>query len=226
MEMNMLICNKCYAPFYRGKHPYHITQCGHISCQSCLQQFEKQCPQCQRIGTISLALEEPLIPKVMPFFQPFADTMEMMLKVDAFHNNQIKIIMQRYQELDKKYEVLKTRYWMSDRNLKALMEKYVTLKNNKAKLEKQLALQMANRETPRSFVMETPADSGIFSNGSNQSSTGYSLASSSNLMKSVGLTPIGSPEKKFYRTIDGFRIPAVNRKPVKSLASLNNTQFL
>lgn len=60
---------------------------------------EKQCPQCQRVGTISLALEEPLIPKVMPFFQPFAESMEMMLKVDLFRSNQLKITMQRFQEL-------------------------------------------------------------------------------------------------------------------------------
>ncbi|KYQ51972.1 hypothetical protein ALC60_08918 [Trachymyrmex zeteki] len=216
--MNTLICNKCFTPLYRGKRPFHITQCGHISCQTCLQQFEKQCPQCQRVGTISLALEEPLIPKVMPFFQPFAESMEMMLKVDLFRSNQLKITMQRFQELDKKYEVLKTRYWLEHRNLKALTEKYIALKNEKDKLDKKVLLLMANKETSRFRGMETPmTDSGI----SNQSSTGYSLASS-DFMKSadINITPIRSPERKFYRTADGFRIP-INRKPAKSRASLN-----
>lgn len=41
-QMSSLICNKCFAPIYRGKRPYHITQCGHISCQNCLQQGEKE----------------------------------------------------------------------------------------------------------------------------------------------------------------------------------------
>ncbi|XP_018050299.1 PREDICTED: uncharacterized protein LOC108688509 [Atta colombica] len=219
MEMNMLICNKCFTPLYRGKRPYYITQCGHISCQTCLQQFEKQCPQCQRIGTISLALEEPLIPKLTPFFHTsIAETMEMLLKVDSFRNNQFKILMQRFQELDKKYEVLKTRYWLDRRNLRALTEKYVTSKKANEKLEKKLLfIQMGNKETPRSRIEMPMTDSGIFSN---QSNTGYSLASSMNFMNSAGITPpIRTPEKKFYRTADGFRIPVNRKLPAKSVAS-------
>lgn len=70
---------------------------------------------------------------------------------------------------DKKYEVLKTRYWLEHRNLKALTEKYIALKNEKDKLDKKVLLLMANKETSRFRGMETPmTDSGI----SNQSSTG------------------------------------------------------
>jgi len=240
-QINTLICNKCFTPIYRGKRPFHITQCGHISCQTCLQQgklsekfrvtiyfstvlftldsrftVEKQCPQCQRVGSMSLALEEPLSPKLSPFFQPISETLEMLLKIDMFRTNQMKIIMQRFYELvrkinlcltvlpvlisyiyflcfyyfsrlyyvfvfffavdarskDKKYEMLKTRYWLEQRNLKVLMEKYVSAKNKKEKLEKKLLLSEMQRGTPRSAyrVMETPiSDSGV---SSLQSSTG------------------------------------------------------
>lgn len=37
-NMDKLICNKCFTPIYRGKQPYSIMSCGHISCQSCLPQ--------------------------------------------------------------------------------------------------------------------------------------------------------------------------------------------
>ncbi|KYN10846.1 hypothetical protein ALC57_17046 [Trachymyrmex cornetzi] len=220
--MDMLICNKCFTPLCRGKHPYYITQCGHISCQTCLQQFEKQCPQCQRVGTISLALEEPLIPKLTPFFHTsVVETMEMLLKVYSFRNNQLTISMQRFQEIDKKYDLLKSKYWQTHRDLKALAEKYMITKKTNEKLKKKLLfVEMANEETSRSRRIETPmtTDSGI---SSNQLRTGCSLASSMHFMNSAGITPpIRSPERKFFRT-DGFRIPINRKLTTKSLASSN-----
>ncbi|XP_071629182.1 probable E3 SUMO-protein ligase RNF212 [Temnothorax longispinosus] len=123
-EMNWITCNKCFAPLYRGKRPYVITQCGHISCQNCLQQVEQpQCPQCQR-GTMSLALEEPLKPRLIPYFQPLGEILEMQSKVNMFWSNQMKILMHHFTELDKKYELLKTRFWLTQRNFKALTDKY------------------------------------------------------------------------------------------------------
>jgi len=167
---------------------------------------------------MSLALEEPLSPKLNPFFQPLSETLEMLLKIDMFRSNQMKITMQRFYELvhkinlcltalpvlisydflylyflhfsrlyyifeffffvvdarskDKKYEMLKTRYWLEQRNLKVLTEKYVSVKNKREKLEKKLLLSEMQRGTPRSayHMMETPlSDSGV---SSLQSSTG------------------------------------------------------
>lgn len=218
-EMNSIICNKCFTPVYRGKRPYHITQCGHISCQNCLQQVENQCPQCQRSGTMSLALEEPLIPKLAPFFQPLAETLETLLKVDTFRSNQLKITMQRFYELDKKYEMLKTQYWLGRRNLKVLTEKYVSLKNEKDKLDKKLLFSEMQRRTPRSVycAVETPSDSGV---SVQPSSSGYSLESAE-FLKSADITPMRSTDlKKQYRTTDGFRVP-FNCKPPRSIGSRN-----
>ncbi|EZA60372.1 hypothetical protein X777_13461 [Ooceraea biroi] len=84
LDLDMYICNKCFAPTYRGKHPYYITQCGHIFCQKCLQQVENQCPQCQQVGPKSIPLREPLAPKVTPFFVPLEETLGILLKVDLF----------------------------------------------------------------------------------------------------------------------------------------------
>jgi len=67
---------------------------------------------------------------------------------------------------DKKYEMIKIRYWQLERNFKASMEKYVSAKNKTEKLEKKLVLSEMQRGTPRSAyqMMETPlSDSGISS---------------------------------------------------------------
>ncbi|XP_028047371.1 RING finger protein narya isoform X2 [Monomorium pharaonis] len=220
MQMNALICNKCFSPIYRGKRPYHITQCGHVFCQGCLQQVEKQCSQCQRVGSISLPLQEPLIPKLISYFQPFIETLETLMKVDSFRSNQLKITMQRFYELDKKYEVLKTHYWQERRNNKMLMEKHMILKNEKDKLEKKLLFSEQRRETSRSSfrMMETPPDSGISMN--HASSTGYSVNSSMEYLKTPNITPIRSVDsRREHRSADGFRIPS--RKPPRSVGFPN-----
>ncbi|XP_071559575.1 uncharacterized protein [Temnothorax nylanderi] len=222
IEMNWMICNKCFAPLYRGKRPYHITQCGHISCQNCLRQVEQQCPQCQH-GTMTLALEEPLMPRLIPYFQPLAEILEMQLKVDTFRSNQMKIFMHRFIELDKKYELLKTRYWLIQRNIKALTDKIMSVKNEKDKLEKKLMAYQMHRITPRSAYrgVETPSDSGI---SVPTSQSGYSMESwdRPKSMTPMNITPMGSIDlnRKEYRTADGFRIP-FNRKAPRSMDSQN-----
>ncbi|KAL0125137.1 hypothetical protein PUN28_004344 [Cardiocondyla obscurior] len=165
--MNWIICNKCFAPLYRGKRPYHLTQCGHITCQSCLQQVEKQCPQCDHVETMSLALEEPLMPKVIPFFQPLTENLEILLKVVTFHSNQLKITMQRFHDLDKKYEMAKTQFLELKQNFNTLSKNYANLRNVRDKLNKKLS-SFAEVEKmqikPSRFahhVMGTPSDSGI-----------------------------------------------------------------
>ncbi|XP_012543200.1 uncharacterized protein LOC105840726 [Monomorium pharaonis] len=221
MQMDALICNKCSAPIYRGKRPYHITQCGHVFCQGCLQQVEDhQCPRCQRVGNISLPLEEPLIPKLISYFQPLVETLETLMKVDSFRSNQLKITMQRFYELDKKYEQLKTHYWQERRNNKTLMENHVILKNEKNKLEKKLLFFEQRRETSRSSfrMMETPLDSGISMNQA--SSAGHSINSSMEYLKIPNITPIRSVNsRKEHRSADGFCIPS--HKPPRSIGFPN-----
>ncbi|XP_071643783.1 uncharacterized protein [Temnothorax longispinosus] len=236
IELNWMICNKCFAPFYRGKRPYHVTQCGHISCQNCLQQVEQQCPQCQH-GTMALALEEPLMPKLIPYFQPFTEIVEMQLmKVNMFRDNQMKILMHRFTELDKKYELLKTRFWPAQRNFKALVDKYTSVKNEKDKLEKKLMFYQTHRVTPPQSAyrgMETPSDSGIFVPTSH-SSVGCSMESSDRLKSMIvtptlngskftmDITPMGSIDlnRTARRTADGLRFRR-NRKPPQSMDSQN-----
>ncbi|XP_011883312.1 PREDICTED: RING finger protein 212B isoform X2 [Vollenhovia emeryi] len=207
-QMNSIICNQCFTPTYRGQHPYHITQCGHISCQNCLRQVQNRCPQCERAGIVSIALEEPLSPKLMPYFQPSAELLETMLKVDTFNSTQLNITLQRFYDLDKKYEILKARYWMQIQNMKTLLQKYNMLK---ATLEKQKKiLLMVKRGSPRSVRVtteQTPSDSGI---SVPASSSKFSL-NSSRPGKSSIITPM--PEMRGqYRTADGFCIP-VSHKP-------------
>ncbi|XP_077254864.1 uncharacterized protein LOC143893407 isoform X1 [Temnothorax americanus] len=204
IELNWMICNKCFAPLYRGKRPYHVTQCGHISCQNCLRQVEQQCPQCQH-GTMALALEEPLMPRLIPYFQPLAEIVEMQLmKVDTFRSNQMKILMHRFIELDKKYELLKTRFFPAQRNLKALADKYTSVTNEKNKLEKKLMFYQTHKVTPLQSAyrgMETLPDSGIsvptsYSSGCSMKSSDrpksmIATPTSNGLKFTMDVTPIG-----------------------------------
>ncbi|XP_050457848.1 zip homologous protein 2-like isoform X2 [Cataglyphis hispanica] len=139
--MEMLICNKCFIPIYKGKLPYIITQCGHIFCQDCLQQVKKQCFQCKYNDPAYLPLEEPLMPKKISLFTPSSEILEMLLKKEISESNQLKITMERFHTLDNKYEMLKRHYVLLRRNMKILLEKYMYLKAETEKKQKQL-LQM------------------------------------------------------------------------------------
>ncbi|XP_012219634.1 uncharacterized protein narya [Linepithema humile] len=229
--METLICNKCFIPIFRGKQPHYITQCGHISCQSCLQQVEKQCPQCEFVGPITIPLKEPLMPKVAPFFMSFTESLETLLKVDMFRKNQMKITMQRFREVDKKYEALKTHFFMERRRLKMLndklkmlSDKYMNLKAEKEKLSKKLSEMDNQRAT---FYAKTPADSAIFTHSSSSKYSTESL----DFLKSIDMTPVNLVEpRKEYKTIDGFRDFRVpnNRKPptsVNSRLSMNTSSI-
>ncbi|XP_020300806.1 RING finger protein 212B-like [Pseudomyrmex gracilis] len=230
--MDKLICNKCFTPTYRGKQPYSITSCGHIFCQGCLQQVEKQCPQCKYVGALSLPLTEPLTPKVTPFFVPLAETLEMLLKVDMFRNNQLEIKMQRFQDLDMKYEKLKNMFWMTQRNLKTLTEKFTKLKAEKKEIEKKmLFFEVHNKRAPQSVsssMMETPTDSGIFMRPSNIgfSSSSEFLKKSINMPSPMQVDPrrLNNREQQHkinreqHKMINGFLVP--NRRPPKSNCSL------
>ncbi|KAH0955222.1 hypothetical protein HN011_011351 [Eciton burchellii] len=222
--MDTLICNKCLAPTHRGKQPYNITQCGHIFCQGCLQQAEKQCPQCQYIGSMSIPLREPLAPKVTPFFVPLNETLEMLLKVDMFRSNQMRITMQRFHELDKKYEMLKNQYWVVQHNLKILTQKYVNLKAEKEKLDKKMLVSQMHKEISQSasnLVLRKPIKSNMFTPSS---STGYSSGSES--LRSANVTPVASiSSSKRGTTIDGFRVPS-SRRPPRSIASFPSSWSL
>ncbi|KAL0133104.1 hypothetical protein PUN28_000699 [Cardiocondyla obscurior] len=218
MERKSIICNKCFAPMYRGKRPYHITQCGHISCRTCLEQVEKLCPQCQRAGTMSIAMEEPLVPKLIPYFQSLPETLEMLLKVVTFRSNQEKITMQRFIELDKKYEILKNRYWLGQRNMKELMKKYAHLKNEVNELDKKMLLSRMQKETPRStyHLMKTPvSDSGISMQIPSSRCTEESLESTNKTFRHL------TDSRSQYKTADGFLMPVNYKLPKSNIPQQN-----
>ncbi|EFN74177.1 hypothetical protein EAG_14089 [Camponotus floridanus] len=96
--MDLFICNKCFIPIYRGHRPYNITQCGHIFCQKCTQQVERQCPRCQYISPAYIPLKD-LMPTTISFFEPVNEIWDMLSKADNLRTEQMKIIMQRFHEI-------------------------------------------------------------------------------------------------------------------------------
>ncbi|EFN83852.1 hypothetical protein EAI_15734 [Harpegnathos saltator] len=203
---------------YRGKQPYNITQCGHIYCQDCLQQAKKQCTQCGYIGFISVTLKEPLKdPNVRQLFVPFAETLEILLKVNEFRNRQMKITMQRFLELEKKYDILKDHYLTVQHVMKKLTDKYLNLKIEMDKFDKKLLFSDVQRETSRHMpsTIKTPKNSNIFIH----SSSGYSTES----MKSVEVIPTHLANiKRQYKTADGFRIPTATAPKRKNMMPMNS----
>ncbi|OAD53190.1 hypothetical protein WN48_10608, partial [Eufriesea mexicana] len=97
--MDMYICNKCSSTTYRGKKPFCLTQCGHIYCQGCIQQAEKQCPQCQQMDIFSIELQQPSLSRVENFFAPLNESLESLHKICGFQNNQMEILIQRFHEI-------------------------------------------------------------------------------------------------------------------------------
>ncbi|RLU17218.1 hypothetical protein DMN91_011287 [Ooceraea biroi] len=219
LDLDMYICNKCFAPTYRGKHPYYITQCGHIFCQKCLQQVENQCPQCQQVGPKSIPLREPLAPKVTPFFVPLEETLGILLKVDLFRKNQMKSTMQRFHELDKKYEMLKKQYCILGRNLKLLTQKYLNLKSMKEKLDKKMLVSKIHENFSPSIFSSVSSKMTLMTPTSDtfpSTSTGYS--SGSGTMRCSDISSMLSIDSNHDRMNDGFRIPS-NRRPPRSIGS-------
>ncbi|XP_024887938.1 uncharacterized protein LOC112464895 [Temnothorax curvispinosus] len=86
----------------------------------------------------------------------------------------MKILMHHFTELDKKYELLKTRFWLTQRNFKALTDKYMSVKDKKDKLKKKQMFYQMHRETPRSAYrgVETPSSISVPT-----SESGYSMES-------------------------------------------------
>ncbi|KAM0733474.1 E3 ubiquitin-protein ligase RNF212B [Formica fusca] len=205
--MDSLICNKCFVPIRRGHQPYNITQCGHIFCQDCLQQVERQCSQCEYISPAYLSLKEPVMPKTISFFAPVTEIWEMLLKADMLRSNQIKITMQRFRELDEKYEKLKNQFFIDQRNFKILREKYMNLKKEKENVQKKI-LQIQNmykmQNVPR--PMKTTTDF----YPSTHSSSARCASGSLDFLKFSNVTPMSVRSidlKKHQTDADGFRVP-------------------
>ncbi|XP_076681935.1 uncharacterized protein LOC143376031 [Andrena cerasifolii] len=199
--MEAFICNKCFTSVNRGKKPFCLTQCGHIYCNGCIQQAEKQCPQCQQLDVFSVELQQPSLSRVENFFAPLSESLDSLTKICGFQNNQIKIMLQRFNEIDRKYDMLKSHYFNLSQSVKPLKDKYLKLKVEHMEMQKKLAAMEMRNRTLNAGDLSTPMNpsinrnqarnipsSGISSYGPNLSSQSFSLG-------------------KEHQMLDGFRIP-------------------
>ncbi|KAK9299451.1 hypothetical protein QLX08_007482 [Tetragonisca angustula] len=161
--MELFVCNNCFTTPHRGKKPFCLTQCGHIYCNGCIRQAEKQCPQCQQIDIFSVELQQPSLSKVENFFVPLNESLELLQKTSGFQNNQIKITIERFHEIDKKYEMLKSHYYNLTQNMKAIKDKYIKLKMENIEQKKKLMsfeIQNSRFKTLNSFSDTSTPKSG------------------------------------------------------------------
>ncbi|XP_078040527.1 uncharacterized protein LOC144471854 isoform X2 [Augochlora pura] len=132
----------------RGRQPFSLTQCGHIYCQNCIQPAERHCPQCQQADIFSVELQQPSLSRVQNFFVPVKELLESLNTIYGFQHNQMKIVIQRFLEMDKKYESLKAHYYNLSRSTKFYKDKCEKLKMEKAELSKKLmSFEMRDRTT-------------------------------------------------------------------------------
>ncbi|XP_033340103.1 uncharacterized protein LOC117228447 [Megalopta genalis] len=158
--MDTYICNKCYATVHRGRQPFCLTQCGHIYCQACIQRAEKHCPQCQQVDIFSVELQQPSLSRVQNLFVPINESLESLNTIFGFQYNQMKIVIQRFLEMDKKYESLKTHYYNVTQSIQFCKDKYNKLKMENIELRKKLMSSEVRNRTLDSFnKTSTPMNS-------------------------------------------------------------------
>ncbi|XP_078051443.1 uncharacterized protein LOC144477591 [Augochlora pura] len=158
--MDTYICNKCYATAHRGRQPFCLTQCGHIYCQECIQPAKKHCPQCQQVDLFFVELQQPTLSKVQHFFVPIKKLLEFLNTVFGFQYNQMKIVIQRFLEMDKKYEYLKLHYYNLMQRVKFCKDEHNKLKMENIELRKKLiSLKEHNRTLDNFTGTSTPVNS-------------------------------------------------------------------
>ncbi|KAK0083340.1 hypothetical protein PV325_008942 [Microctonus aethiopoides] len=138
--MNFLRCNKCYEPLKSSNPPFSLTQCGHIFCHKCLSS-DKQCFEC-KTQVESLPLTQPLPDGVASLFIPAPELLDQFLFTYKFQHAEMMITMRRFEEIEKKYNGMKTAYWKLRKHYDDLTKAYKRLQ------ESPLQCQPTQKVTP------------------------------------------------------------------------------
>ncbi|KAI4491453.1 hypothetical protein M0804_002845 [Polistes exclamans] len=145
--MEQYICNKCYCNNVKNDH-FRLTQCGHIFCHNCIRKVKENCPECKSTKIVTVPLTKSLTPEISRFFTPLGDILTTLKPIITFQSEQTNIILQCFNQLDNKYEILKNRYVNAVRNEKQISYEYCKLKKTLESLNKQLLyVQMHNNNS-------------------------------------------------------------------------------
>ncbi|XP_063984463.1 zip homologous protein 2-like [Diachasmimorpha longicaudata] len=134
MELNWLLCNKCFVHLKEAKSPFSMTQCGHLFCRKCIAKVGDHCPICNANGVESICLTTPLQPMIVPMFEDIHSVAEKLVLAAKFQKYQLSILTHREQELAKKYLALKTAYWQVTKQIEKVNQEYNAVKRDCADL--------------------------------------------------------------------------------------------
>ncbi|KAF7988227.1 hypothetical protein HCN44_007759 [Aphidius gifuensis] len=187
------------------------------------------CAKCKLTAVKSLVLNQPLCASVSTLFNPLVETVNQLGASTKFQLGQYHSLIERYKELEKKYETSKKSYWQLMHHLKQInadKEKYKTKLSEK---QRQRNYQPGNTtisqdygsplqpydkkftngfpysppSTFRGSVEDTPCSSRASSNQNFKTPESFNSAS----------TIQGSSCTQSHITPDGFRIPLSTRVP-------------
>ncbi|XP_063984316.1 RING finger protein 212B [Diachasmimorpha longicaudata] len=215
MELNWLLCNKCFIHLTESKSPFSMTQCGHLFCRKCISKVGDQCPVCNRNGVESICLTTPLPPVIVPMFEDIVSLAERLALAAKFQKYQLNILVYREEDLAKKYSALKTAYWQVTKQLEKLNEAYNTVKKDytdmiaRSKAPSQTFFKEASRNARVTFAKQNL----VFGNNQSDSRNMY-RPTSGNESEDSNVSGSTIRGLRIPRTPDGvFLIPTATRIP-------------
>ncbi|XP_015112386.1 RING finger protein 212B [Diachasma alloeum] len=227
MELNWLLCNKCFIHLTESELPFSMTQCGHLFCRKCISKVGDQCPVCNKTGVQSMCLTTPLPPLIAPMFEDILTWAERLPLAAKFQKFQLNVLVYRQQELAKKYLQLKTAYWQISKQLGKLNQAYNAVKTDYADMiaHSNARGQSFFKDPPRNTRVTFAKQNMIFS--SNQSDPRNMFRPSSG-NESEDSNVSGPPIRRLPtpRTPDGvFLMPTATRIPRSAGTSTSSSRM-
>ncbi|KAF7989288.1 hypothetical protein HCN44_007962 [Aphidius gifuensis] len=107
MEHNWFRCNECICAMKNNKHPFSLTQCGHLFCVNCIKRVAKSCPICRTDNVQAVVLDQRFPPNLSSLFVPTLDVFHQLESNAKFHTMQHLLLDGAFKKREEKYNRVK-----------------------------------------------------------------------------------------------------------------------